>query len=184
MESTNLTLNEPVTVLESVDPWLEDGHLTVEEAYTRYMKMYDITPDTHIPWIVRLIENPASPLPLSGAVTLYHHDIIHCLLGRGLTNADEAFVIGFTMGSVPSLKKIEVAWFRFASRYLYPGKFRLTKMEVNIFLEAVRLAKATNGLHSLEDFNPHQYLKMSLSEVRQMLGIPVQHLTYTMFPDK
>ncbi|MBW8687196.1 ubiquinone biosynthesis protein COQ4 [Chitinophaga rhizophila] len=183
MESGNLTPSQPVIIHRNVDPWQDDGQLTLTAAYARYMKMYAITPDTHIPWIVKLIENPASPLPLSGAVTLYRHDFIHCLLGRGLTNADEAFVIGFTMGSVPKLKKLEVACFKFVSRYLYPGKFRLTKAEVDIFSDAVRLAKATTGLCSLEDFDPDPLLNKSLAEVRQLLGIPVRKLTYTMFPN-
>ena len=49
-----------------------------------------------IPWLVRLFENPASALAFPGAINLARHDAIHVLLGRGLRNQDEAFVIGFT----------------------------------------------------------------------------------------
>ena len=49
--------------------------------------------------LVRLFENPASPLAFRGAITLERHDCVHVLLGRGLLGQDEAFVLGFTMGA-------------------------------------------------------------------------------------
>jgi hypothetical protein len=56
-------------------------------------------PESGIPAIVKQYEDPSSPHALIGAVTLAHHDIIHILLGRGLLDQDEAFVLGFTMGT-------------------------------------------------------------------------------------
>jgi len=50
------------------------------------------------PEIIWKYENPESPDRLPGAVYIETHDSIHCLLGRGGLQADEAFVIGFTMG--------------------------------------------------------------------------------------
>lgn len=35
-----------------------------------------------IPWIVRLLENPQSPLALSGKISLFDHDCLHILLNR------------------------------------------------------------------------------------------------------
>jgi hypothetical protein len=56
-----------------------------------------------IPLIVHLLENPKYRLPgmtlFHGAVNIEAHDRIHILLGRGLLTEDEAFIIGFTMGS-------------------------------------------------------------------------------------
>ena len=56
-----------------------------------------------VPLIVQLVENPKFDLPwinvFNGAVNLHDHDCIHALLGRGFLPKDEAFVIGFTMGS-------------------------------------------------------------------------------------
>ena len=53
-----------------------------------------------IPLMVQLVENPRYDLPgldiFHGKVDLKRHDAIHILLGRGLLNKDEAFVIGFT----------------------------------------------------------------------------------------
>ena len=52
-----------------------------------------------IPWIIRLLENPASIVALPGKITLYNHDCLHILLEKELTLTGEAFVIGFTMGN-------------------------------------------------------------------------------------
>ena len=52
-----------------------------------------------IHWLVWLLENPNSPVSLTGAIDLYNHDIIHILLDRGMEVKDEAMVSGFTMGN-------------------------------------------------------------------------------------
>ena len=56
-----------------------------------------------VPLLVQLVENPRFDLPgieiFSGATNLRTHDYLHILLGRGLLPKDEAFVLGFTMGS-------------------------------------------------------------------------------------
>jgi len=73
-----------------------------------------------IHWFVWLLENPSSPISLTGAVDLYNHDIIHILLNRGMEVKDEAMVIGFTMGNSQSTSSW-VRWlFEFCARYLYP----------------------------------------------------------------
>ena len=73
-----------------------------------------------IHWFVWLLENPTSPISLTGAVDLYNHDIIHILLNRGMEVKDEAMVIGFTMGNSKSTSSW-VRWlFEFCARYLYP----------------------------------------------------------------
>jgi len=73
-----------------------------------------------IHWFVWLLENPNSPISLTGAVDLYNHDIIHILLNRGMEVKDEAMVIGFTMGNSQSTSSW-VRWlFEFCARYLYP----------------------------------------------------------------
>ena len=72
-----------------------------------------------IHWFVWLLENPSSPISLTGAVDLYNHDIIHILLNRGMEVKDEAMVIGFTMGNSKSTSSW-VRWlFEFCARYLY-----------------------------------------------------------------
>ena len=73
-----------------------------------------------IHWFVWLLENPKSPISLTGAIDLYNHDIIHILLDRGMEVRDEAMVIGFTMGNSETTSSW-VRWlFEFCAKYIYP----------------------------------------------------------------
>jgi hypothetical protein len=79
------------------DPGLDNDGLTL-------CSVYDGMPKDGadaVPWYVRLLENPRSPVALPGAIDLFGHDCLHIVLGRGLLAQDEAFVIGYTMGSAP-----------------------------------------------------------------------------------
>ena len=77
-----------------------------------------------IHWFVWLIENPNSPVSLTGAVDLYNHDIIHILLDRNMDVRDEAMVIGFTMGNSETTSSW-VRWlFEFCAKYIYPEGYR------------------------------------------------------------
>ena len=83
-----------------------------------------------IHWFVWLLENPKSPVSLTGAIDLYNHDIIHILLDRGMLNRDEAMVIGFTMGNSETTSS-RVRWlFEFCARYLYPVSYRFNEYDL------------------------------------------------------
>ena len=83
-----------------------------------------------IHWFVWLLENPKSPISLTGAIDLYNHDIIHILLDRGMLNRDEAMVIGFTMGNSETTSSW-VRWlFEFCARYLYPESYRFNEYDL------------------------------------------------------
>ena len=83
-----------------------------------------------IHWFVWLLENPKSPISLTGAIDLYNHDIIHILLARGMLNRDEAMVIGFTMGNSETTSSW-VRWlFEFCARYLYPESYRFNEYDL------------------------------------------------------
>jgi hypothetical protein len=92
-----------------------------------------------IPLMVRLAENPRYNL-FHGAVDLKTHDYIHCVLGRGLLAKDEAFVIGFTMGSTNRLSATEEKLFTLVAERLYPGIYRFSREDVRVFRDAARLA--------------------------------------------
>ena len=84
----------------------EDWHSPISEGerplHVVLDEMLDFKLDAEeVPLIIRLVENPKHRTSrlFSGAVSLFTHDCIHVLLGRGLLPKDEAFVIGFTMGS-------------------------------------------------------------------------------------
>ena len=83
-----------------------------------------------IHWFVWLLENPKSPISLTGAIDLYNHDIIHILLDRGMEVRDEAMVIGFTMGNSTSTSSW-VRWlFEFCAKYIYPEGYRFDENDL------------------------------------------------------
>lgn len=80
-----------------------------------------------IPLIVRLLENPQSPLALPGAISLYDHDCLHVLLEQKTTPEGEAFIVGFCMGNAPETLQIHTTILKFCAKYLYPQEYRFTK---------------------------------------------------------
>lgn len=78
-----------------------------------------------IPKEVQLFEDPMSAIALPGAVSLAWHDAIHILLGRGLLDQDEAFVVGFTMGNSSSFRNEDAVKLRNAFSHSYPEPFRV-----------------------------------------------------------
>ena len=132
-------------------------------------------PPDAIPWIVRLFENPTGWLRLHGAVDLPHHDMIHVLLGRGLLGQDEAFVIGFTMGSTKAVSWAEEWWFKFAASQLYPEPYRMPRKILAAYdlgLEAGRGMGVRNIHLALRD----DMLDRPLAETRRLLGIDTRRL--------
>lgn len=102
-------------------PGLEHESLTVE-------KIIDTMPAvaaSKIPWIIKLLENPESSFRFRGAVSLKDHDVLHVLLGRGLQDQDEAFVIGFAMGTAKKASPIQRRILRFVLGRLYPEPYRI-----------------------------------------------------------
>lgn len=160
--------------------WHQDGQLTLSEAYARFQSICQIDNTTPLPFIVRFMENPRPLFEFSGAITLYQHDLVHCLIGRGITLQDEAFTIGFTMGSDKRLKSAEVALFKFVAQQLYPKDFRFAKSDVSIFMSGVNMARQMSRLQALNKFRTADYLSVRLSDVRQQLGVETSGLAYTL----
>ena len=92
-----------------------------------------------VPLIIKLIENPKYKTSkiFTGAVDLFTHDCIHVLLGRGLLPKDEAFVIGYTMGSSRCMKRWRRNLFMFISKYLYPEGYKFREEERYVFYSGV-----------------------------------------------
>ena len=62
------------------NPGLKNDAVRLGDVYDGMPK----DPASAVPWYVRMLENPASPLALPGAIDLFGHDCLHALLGRGL----------------------------------------------------------------------------------------------------
>ncbi|MEI6257119.1 MAG: hypothetical protein WCQ77_10795 [Planctomycetota bacterium] len=147
-------------------PGLNNDALTLREV----LATLPAAPPTAIPWIVRLFENPAGWLRLHGAVNLKNHDMIHVLLGRGLLSQDEAFVIGFTMGSTKAVSWLEQQWFKFVVSHLYPKPYTISRRILAAYdfgLEAGREIGAKNLHLLLRD----DMLDRPLGEIRRELLI-------------
>ena len=127
-----------------------------------------------IPLIVRLMENPKYSLPgltlFHGAVDLGAHDRIHLLLGRGLLTEDEAFTIGFTMGSTKRVSRTEEWLFGVLARYLYPRPYTFDATAGRIFSDAVRLGGISN-CRPLDEIDFDPWLDRPLGWIRTRVGM-------------
>lgn len=129
-----------------------------------------------VPLIIKLVENPnykTSKL-FGGAVDLFTHDCIHVLLGRGLLPKDEAFVIGYTMGSSGNMKRWRRNLFMFFSKYLYPKIYRFGEEERFVFNMGIMAgSKCPNNLAQI---NFNNYLNNQIGTIRKKLEIDVDFL--------
>tara|TARA_R100000458_G_C8270659_1_gene245414 strand:+ start:467 stop:1072 length:606 start_codon:yes stop_codon:yes gene_type:complete len=129
-----------------------------------------------VPLIIKLVENPkykTSKL-FGGAVDLFTHDCIHVLLGRGLLPKDEAFVIGYTMGSGKNMKRWRRNLFMFFSKYFYPKEYRFGEEERFVFNMGIMAgSKCPTNLSEIK-FN--KYLNKQIGSLRKELKIDVDFL--------
>jgi hypothetical protein len=152
-------------------PGLDNDDFTLRDV----LATLPAAPPAAIPWIVRLFENPQGWLRLHGAVNLRNHDMIHVLLGRGLLGQDEAFVIGFTMGSTKAVSWLERMFFKFVVSQIYPHPYRIswrTLAAYDLGLEAGR----EMGVPNLHVQLREEMLGRPLGETRRRLGIDTRRL--------
>lgn len=151
---------------------LSDDEKTLREAYESLMSIGNSQDE--VPLIVKLMENPRFHLGgfgfFKGRVTLEQHDYIHILLGRGLTLIDEAFVLGFTMGSTDRVSTREQSLFGLINKVLYPKPYRFREGGMKIFRDAVALAYVSDCL-PLEEVDFEPLLDLPLREVRRAVGL-------------
>lgn len=127
-----------------------------------------------IPLLVQLTENPRYDLPgidlFHGAVDLETHDYIHIILGRGLLSMDEAFVIGFTMGSTNKVSTTEERLYSWVSKFLYPKLYRFNDTDLAVFRDAVRLGYISDCT-PLNEVDYHAIADLPLRDVRRHIGL-------------
>jgi hypothetical protein len=184
--------------LEALIRQSRDGHLTQAPSWKEFhnpLNRGDLTlgealdalkafafPQDKIPMFVRLIENPNWDwLPFydffPGGTTLATHDAIHMILGRGLLEHDEAFVIGFTMGASGEMSDWKSRLFSLVSGSLYPDGYRFGDSALEIFADAARLA-SHSGCSVLHTQSYETMLDQPLAHLRAQLGIaeaPLAH---------
>jgi hypothetical protein len=148
------------------NPGLDNGAQTLRSVYDCIPREYAPA----IPWYVKMLENPASPIALAGAVDVVAHDCIHILLGRGTLAQDEAFVIGFTMGASGTLSPLQHRLFAFCARFIYRDSYRFSPIDRMVFDIAVDVAvrMKTVPLDRVE-FGP--LMDQSIGKIRAALAI-------------
>lgn len=164
-----------MNVSEKVRNWvvpLSKSDVTLRDAYAE-LDAFSVKAQD-VPFLVRVVENPDYDFPgievFSGATSLWTHDQIHLVLGRGLLAKDEAFVIGFTMGSTDQVSATEEWLFSVFSRFLYPSGYRFSAEDIRVFRDAVRLGFVSD-CQSLAKADYHALQDVPLREARRRLGI-------------
>jgi len=124
-----------------------------------------------VPLRIKLVENPEHRMSklFGGAVDLFTHDCVHVLLGRGLLLKDEAFVIGYTMGSTKSMPRWKRNLFMFVTKYIYPDGYRFYEEERYVFYSGVMAGSKCGVDLSMVEFG--KYLDYKVSALRQKFGI-------------
>jgi hypothetical protein len=156
---------------------LSDDERTLREAFDSLMSVGNSQDE--VPLIVKLAENPAYHFSglgfFHGRVTLEQHDFIHIILGRGLTLMDEAFVIGFTMGSTDRCSTHEANLFSFVNKILYPKPYRFTPEGEQVFKDAVSLAYISDCT-PLDTVDFHPMYDWPLRKIREAIHLEVDLL--------
>ena len=164
---------------------LQSWHIPLTQKDACFGKVYDLFQEQYshcqedIPLIIQLVENPKYELPgvnfFKGATDLKTHDYIHILLARGLMSKDEAFVLGFTMGSTNKVSSTEEKIYAFVSQYLYPNVYQFSNEDIEVFKDAVRLGYICD-CEPLDKVDYESLRGLSIEEARKKVGIPTDLL--------
>lgn len=153
------------------NPGLDNDHMTLGEV----LATMPAVAASDVPWIIRLFENPASPIALPGAITLERHDAVHVLLGRGLLSQDEAFVIGFTMGTDRGIRPLHRRIFRFVSSRLYRPPYRLFTDDLMAFDLGYNLGLEQPN-RCIQDYPFEDSQDLPMHKIRRDIGVIVHRL--------
>jgi hypothetical protein len=123
-----------------------------------------------IPFWVWFLENPRSPVPMPGKISLYNHDYLHILLGRDQSPEDEAFIVGFTMGNDPQTQWHHIIIFKLFSYLIYPKLYKLNLRQMKIFDLGFMYGRKLSN-QAIYRINFTDYQSYSLAALRNLLGI-------------
>jgi hypothetical protein len=136
-------------------------------------EVYDTLPGNDpdaINFFVWLFENPKSPIAMKGAISLERHDCVHILLGRGLLPQDEAFVIGYTMGTAKNISRFEARLFKLITSKLYPSPYKFTSDHLVAYNMGLRIGKL-NPVGKIYDIPLETMKHKRIGELQALCGI-------------
>ncbi len=146
-------------------PGLENDQLTVGS-------VLDTLPglsSDDIPGVIRAFESPDSPLKLPGACTLAQHDVLHILLGRGLVDQDEAFVLGFSAVADPEFTDDDMERYKFAFS-IYPEPYCIRGCDLIAFELGVKAARGMR-LRNITNLDVATVRHKLIGQLRKDVGI-------------
>ena len=128
-----------------------------------------------IPFLVWLLENPESIFPLPGKINLYNHDCLHILLDRDISLVDEAFVVGFTMGSDLKTNRFHLAVFKILSSIFYPKQYKFNQEQFELFNIAFNYGRRLK-VKNLNKLYFKAYEHKTVGELRKLFGIDLEEI--------
>lgn len=168
----------PATANIETDDW-RDWNPGLDNHELTLRTVYDTLPGSgpdEVDQMERLLNNPASPYALPRTLRLRHHNCLHILLGRGLLNQDEAFVIGYTMGTARKRSGDEqVQLFRLAAKLLYKPPYHMTDNDLTAFDLAFELGNKSDHRH-IYRFDFDGAMELDIGDIRKELGIDAKAL--------
>jgi hypothetical protein len=123
-----------------------------------------------MPFWIWFLENPESPVPMPGKISLYNHDHLHILLGRDRSPEDEAFIIGFTMGNDPQTAWYHILIFKIFSFFIYPKLYKFNRQQMRVFDLGFAYGRKLS-FKEIHQINFAAYQNYTLSALRKLLGI-------------
>jgi hypothetical protein len=158
--------------LHTMDMSKDIGHMKLGDAYQKFVK----DGQADIPWQVRLLENPNSPFAFPGSINLHGHDCIHLLLNRGISNFDEAFVVGFTMGNCSRVKDKHLQIFKVLSKVIYPRPYRFTAWHLLVLDLGFQYGRKIES-KNLNEIDFGLYYGWEIKDLRIRFNISIQEIT-------
>lgn len=147
-------------------PGLDTDDMTMEEV----MSTLPAAPPEAIPEEIKILENPESAWAFPGAISLERHDCVHILLGRGLLPEDEAFVIGFTMGTASDIQNWQYSMFRELAVHWYPKPYNFSPEDLYAFDLGFEKGKRSDAA-DLHLFPFEKFMEWEVGALRKQLGI-------------
>lgn len=167
MDTQSSLISQPVPIdHREPDFYIDSDCYTLHDAVPQLA--IDSQADT--PFILWLLEHPHSPIALPGKIDLYGHDCLHAILNRGHAPLDEAFVVGFSMGSDLQATWLHNFLYKCAASTVYPRKYRFSWKECQCF-DAGFVYGRSLPLRNLNQLDFSTYQHYTVSQVRQQLGI-------------
>jgi len=130
-----------------------------------------------LPMMLRLQRDPSlsflGQLVFRAGMNRHQNDCIHILLGRGLLDLDQAFVLGFTLGSSKKGSVPEHRLYGEVGRHFYNNTQLFSEAESIVFKDAIKLAYLS-FCAPLDTFDFTPWYEHSLRQLREAIGLETE----------